>query len=281
MSNTNSIHSKEDLSQDYKNNGSQVKQNIPKKYTVLSEIKILQDRLQDMYTNRSDMVNATGDGWAAAHQNEVKEIFWVYLRSLGWVGGLHGAILGNLLGMLGFIYAGVFYELSFFYASFVLFALALTSVVYPFGYMIYAEMITEDSGKFVTGENTGQFFGEMRKAMAFVSSNTWMITIVMFFIMLFSVGIFEKKLIAFMVWILKDLFGLALSSQQLQQTIFSNGSIYGIILFTGTMVFIYIAKAIIIDNIKRQSSIISAGHIKVQKQFKHKDSVQEARELFQ
>lgn len=281
MSNTNSIHSKEDLSQDYKNNGNQVTQNIPKKYTVLSEIKILQDRLQDMYTNRSDMVNATGDGWAAAHQNEVKEIFWVYLKSLGWVGGLHGAVVGNLFGMLGFIYAGILFELSFFYSAFFLFSLALTSVVYPFGYMIYAEMITEDSGKFVTGENTRQFFGEMRKAMAFVSSNTWMITVVMFFIMLFLVGIFEKKLITFMVWVLKALFGLVLSSQQLQETIFSNGSLYGIILFTGTMVFIFITKTIIIDNIKRRSSIISAGHIKVQKQYKYKDSVQEAKELFQ
>lgn len=104
MSNVNN-HYSNSYNNQYGNNqpssSSQVTQNMAKKYTILAEVKMLQDRLQDMFTNRSDMVNITGDGWAAAHRNEVKEILWVYLKSLGWISGFHGAILGVTIGVLG------------------------------------------------------------------------------------------------------------------------------------------------------------------------------------
>lgn len=274
------IHDKEDLSNDYQNNGSQITKHMPKKYTFLAEIKILQDRMQDMFSNRSDMVNATGDGFAAAHQNEIKEIFWVYMNSLGWVSGLHGAIIGTILGMLGFIYAGALLQLSLIYPAFVLFFFSTLCVAAPFGYVVYAEMITEDTGKFVVGASTKAFHTEMKKAMAFIVSNTIMITMAVFVAMLFIVGIFDTKLILLLHWILKIIFRIQLDSTSIETSVFSNGSIYGMISFGGVMVLIFLIRKFVIDDIKHRTTKLSAAHKKMQKQFKNKDSVQEAKELF-
>lgn len=262
----------------YRGSGNQVTQNMPKKYTILAEIKVLQDRLQDMYTNRSDMVNITGDGWAAAHQNEIKEIFWVYLKALGWISGFHGAIIGVIIGIIGGIVAGVTFEASLYQVSIMMFMLSAMFVLAPFGYMLYAEIITEDSAKFVVGQNTEMFFGEMRKSMQFIVANTWIITFATFVAMLFILGLFEEKAVAFSMGMLK-IFGLVIP-ERLGAAIYNNGSIYGISWFAIMLASAYIARIVYIDRVKTEAQAKSNSNKKTQNRYKHKDAVQEVREIF-
>lgn len=275
------IHDKEDLSNDYKSNsGSQITQNMPRKYSILPGIKILQDRLQDMYTNRSDTVNATGDGWAAAHQNEVKEIMWVYLKCIGVLAGFHGVVLAIPLGFLGFIYSGIFFETSHGLIGGFFLLLSLAVISRPFGLLTYAEMITEDSRKYVVGENTKQFFESMKTSMSNISSSVWMLSAGSFIGMFFLVGLLEKPMISFMSWIFKHVLFMPIDSPSLKLAIFNNGSVYGMMFFATTMVAIFITRTLILDRVKQRATALSIEHKKTQAQYKNKDSVQEARELF-
>lgn len=281
MSNVNN-HYSNSYSNQYGNNqpssSSQVTQNMAKKYTILAEVKMLQDRLQDMFTNRSDMVNITGDGWAAAHRNEVKEILWVYLKSLGWISGFHGAILGVTIGVFGGLLAGVTFSAGLLFPAVLFSVVSAMFVVTPYGYMLYAEIITEESKQWVVGQNTQNFFEKMRDSMQFIVWNTWVISGATFIGILFFIGLFETTAISMSMAVLKA-FGIVIP-QNLQSAIFNNGSIYGISLFALTIAGFLIARVTYMDRIKKIADDKSSANVKTQNMYKYKDAVQEARDLY-
>lgn len=264
--------------EEYRGSGSQITQNLPKKYTILAEIKILQDRLQDMYTNRADVVNMTGDGWAAAHQNEIKEIFWVYLKALGWISGLHGAVFGTMIGVFGGILAGVLFEATLYTEAVLLFLATTLFFVGPFIYVTYAEVVTEDSAKWVVGNNTKMFHDEMTKAMQFIIVNTWLITIATFIGSLFIVGLLNDYIVRFSIGML-EVFRIVIP-ERLHGNIVNNGMIYGIGWFVLMIGTVYVGRTWYMNKVKGKSEGRSIENRKTQNSMKFKDNVQEVREMF-
>lgn len=264
--------------EEHRGSSSQVTQNMPKKYTILAEIKVLQDRLQDMYTNRSDIVNVTGDGWAAAHQNEIKEIFWVYLKALGWISGLHGAVFGTSLGVIGSLLAGVFFEVGLYGLAFGVLMLSSMVFIGPFIYLTYAEIITIESGKWVVGSNTKLFHDKMIEAMQFVISNTWLIALVVFVGMIFLLGLFDVFVVKFIIGMLG--FFRVIIPEDLYGTIVSNGQLYGIGFFIALMALIYFIRTAVISKTKKESSDRATINKQNIETMKYKDNVQEVRFLF-
>lgn len=250
------------------------------KYTFLNDIKILQDRLQDMYTNRSDLVNVTGDGLAAAHTNEVREIFWIYIKSLGWIAGLHGALLGMLIllffGIVGFIV----WEVGGRGSALAIVALATLPFVGSMGYMIYASKITEESRKWVVGENTRQFFIEMKKAMSFIETNIlWMIFSVMFFAVLFM-GFLDQYLIKASRVVLKVAYG-AILPDNIVVAALSNAQIDIVLYIVAISAILFSAKTYVVLFVGERAAKIQAEHKLSVDNYREKDTVQIARKLFQ
>lgn len=259
-------------------NSNQITQNMQKKYTYLAPIKQLQDRLQDMYTNRADMVNATGDGWAATHNNELREIFWVYLKALGWVGGFHGNLLGVPLIILSGIIAGVMFEVGLYLLGISLLLIGALMYVGAIGYLIYAEKLTEESMKWAVGQNTGMFFKKMKTAMSFVTTNTWVITAVIFVGSLFFVGLFEKYMITFTAKMVK-VFGIIVPDE-LAGPIYNNGLMFALSWFIIVTIAIYVFRARWIEDTIFLANKKRLENEKTQNIFKYKDAVQEVKALF-
>lgn len=258
--------------------GNQVTQNMVKKYTILTDVKQLQDRLQDMYTNRSDMVNITGDGWAAAHKNEIREITWVYVKALGWISGLHGAVVGVFIGMIGGTMAGVAFEVGLVMPALILFAISALFVLAPFVYMLYAETITEESGQWAVGQNTQMFFQKMQDGMNVINTSTWAITAVTFIGTLVLMGVFEKASITASMAVLKAM-GIVMP-EYLRAAAYNNGSIYGISWFALLMAGIYVVRYIHIERIREDAKAKADANKQVQGMYKNKDSLAEARAAF-
>ncbi|MDD3465647.1 MAG: hypothetical protein PHE67_00740 [Campylobacterales bacterium] len=142
------------------NNTNQVTTRAPEKYTFGSGIKNLLDRLQDMYTNRVDAVGMTGDGFAAAHESEIDEIFWVYLKFFMFEVGLLGAVTFVVLYAMSFI-GGLFITLGFFKSGMIAIAVGCIPLGYITFHLTYAGYLTYRGIKWATGEATNVFYKKM------------------------------------------------------------------------------------------------------------------------
>lgn len=257
--------------------GSQVTQNMQKKYTILGEIKILQDRLQDMYTNRSDMVNVTGDGWAAAHQNEIKEIRWVYLKAL-WPLNVHISLFSVALGELLSIFTGVLFEVGAFAPASFFALITVVTIIFPLGYLLYAEMLTEECGKWSIGQNTTMFHDKMKQEMAIIASSAWAFAVGVFFITLFLFGSLDSYILQWTVAGLKEF--KIIIPDHLKAPMLDNGVIYGLELFIATVTIFYFYRAKTLTKIRLEAGEIASKNKKSQELLKNKDSFDEARSLY-
>lgn len=257
--------------------GNQITQNMGNKYTVLPEIKMLQDRLQDMYTNRSDIVNVTGDGFAAAHKNEIKEMRWVYLKGLKHI-VFYGSAFGIFGGLIVSLMAGVLFEVGISTMSTILAVVAAVMFWVPFGYLLYAEVITEESGQWAIGPNTKQFFNKMKLEMSITNSTVWTSVGLITIAILFAAGLMEVPLENGMTKFLK-LFKIIVP-EHLQADVLSNGELYGVAWFAIILGSFWLIRKKLLEKIKHEAGVLAERNSITQQSYKDKDSVSEARKLF-
>lgn len=256
--------------------GSEITKNMTDKYSWFSPVKILRDRLQDMYTNRVDLVNITGEGMAAAHQSELEEIKWVYytkspIAAVATIGVMMGIMFSIFIGFLGSMCIP---DGSFVLAAF-LFALSFLVIASPFVYIVKIEEITEAAGVWVAGKNTREFHNCMTSALRNVIGGVWLSVaigyLLAFLLLGFGVGpISGFAVAAFGLHIEHDY--LAGIADMASQAAFVWGAV--------ALFAIWAVRTKYMKRVMREVARIQQEHEAAQRQYKYFDAVEEVRALF-
>lgn len=255
----------------------QVSTKALEKYTFGSGIKNLLDRLQDMYTSRADMVSITGDGFAAAHDSEIKEIFWVYLKYFGFAIGLIGFIAFAALYVFSFI-GGVLLTLGFYKSGLLSIVVGAIPIAYLTGHISYAGYLTYRGIKWATGSSTTTFYGKMEKSFEqCVSFSVWhVMTFGLLIVLLLSIVTGLDSVSNYIMHFVLGFFKLSGLESNSQDIIF-NSHIVAITSSIITCCASYFTYKFITVITKDTNSKLREVNIKYMQSFVYRDAVDEAK----